>query len=191
MAAKKRGMSLEDKRAAILDIFHSSKEVYVLKVVRSSGACGSTELSACAGLAASVWLSLLMQDIEKIGAKRGVVQQSIKEVLQVGQSTERWKSKPERKRCSGRDEACMYGMHLTGEEGDNCIALLLLQGLVDDDLVHQEKIGVGNAMRKYSLAPSDAQLHVLSARPAVNPYLAAQLTRRPRHCVAGISNYFW
>ena len=30
--APKRGMSLEDKRNTILDIFHSTKEVYVLKV---------------------------------------------------------------------------------------------------------------------------------------------------------------
>lgn len=30
--APKRGMSLEDKRSTLLDIFHSTKEVYVLKV---------------------------------------------------------------------------------------------------------------------------------------------------------------
>ena len=29
---KKRGMSLEDKRAALLDIFHETKDVFVLKV---------------------------------------------------------------------------------------------------------------------------------------------------------------
>ena len=28
----KRGMSLEDKRTNVLDIFHSTKEVYTLKV---------------------------------------------------------------------------------------------------------------------------------------------------------------
>lgn len=52
MAGKKRGMSLEDKRATILNIFHESKSVFLLK------------------------------DIEKIASKRGVVLQSIKDVLQ-------------------------------------------------------------------------------------------------------------
>jgi len=52
MAGKKRGMSLEDKRANILEIFHESKSVFLLK------------------------------DIEKLGSKKGVVFQSIKDVLQ-------------------------------------------------------------------------------------------------------------
>ena len=32
LQSKKRGMSLEDKRTALLDIFHDTKEPYVLKV---------------------------------------------------------------------------------------------------------------------------------------------------------------
>jgi Fe2+ or Zn2+ uptake regulation protein len=69
MAGKKRGMSLEDKRMTILNIFHESKDVMQLK------------------------------EVEKLGSKRGVVLQAIKDVL---------------------------------------------QSLVDDDLVRQEKIGSSN-----------------------------------------------
>ena len=50
--APKRGMSLEDKRKTLLSIFHETKSAFLLK------------------------------DIEKLGAKRGVVLQSIKDVLQ-------------------------------------------------------------------------------------------------------------
>lgn len=78
MAAKKRGMSLEDKRQTLLGIFHETKDVFTLK------------------------------EIEKLGSKRGVVLQSIKEVL---------------------------------------------QGLVDDDLVHGEKIGISNYFWSF---PSEA-----------------------------------
>eukprot|EP00889_Picochlorum_renovo_P006095 jgi/Picre1/33125/NNA_008451.t1 len=69
MAPKKRGMSLEEKRTVIQSIFHDSKSVFVLK------------------------------DIEKMAVKKGVVAQSVKDVL---------------------------------------------QSLVDDDLVHQDKIGISN-----------------------------------------------
>eukprot|EP01024_Parvocaulis_polyphysoides_P026360 TRINITY_DN24045_c0_g1_i2.p2 TRINITY_DN24045_c0_g1~~TRINITY_DN24045_c0_g1_i2.p2 ORF type:complete len:208 (-),score=38.88 TRINITY_DN24045_c0_g1_i2:156-779(-) len=67
--SKKRGLSLEDKRHKLLEVFHDSADVFVLK------------------------------DVEKLGAKKGVIPQSIKEVL---------------------------------------------QSLVDDNLVHQEKIGASN-----------------------------------------------
>eukprot|EP01023_Acetabularia_acetabulum_P031660 TRINITY_DN29651_c0_g1_i2.p1 TRINITY_DN29651_c0_g1~~TRINITY_DN29651_c0_g1_i2.p1 ORF type:complete len:229 (-),score=35.91 TRINITY_DN29651_c0_g1_i2:365-988(-) len=67
--SKKRGLSLEDKRQKILEVFHQSADVFVLK------------------------------DVEKLGAKKGVIPQSIKDVL---------------------------------------------QSLVDDNLVHQEKIGSSN-----------------------------------------------
>ncbi|PSC75165.1 meiotic nuclear division 1-like protein [Micractinium conductrix] len=62
-------MSLEEKRQTLLGIFHETKEVFQLK------------------------------EVEKLASKRGVVLQSVKEVL---------------------------------------------QGLVDDDLVHSEKIGISN-----------------------------------------------
>ncbi|KFM24714.1 Meiotic nuclear division protein 1-like protein [Auxenochlorella protothecoides] len=71
-------MSAEDKRKTLLAIFHETKDVFVLK------------------------------DVEKIGAKRGVVLQSIKDVLQT---------------------------------------------LVDDDLVHMEKIGSSNYFWSF---PSEA-----------------------------------
>ncbi|PRW60566.1 meiotic nuclear division 1-like protein [Chlorella sorokiniana] len=62
-------MSAEEKRQTLLGIFHETKDVFTLK------------------------------DIEKLGSKRGVVQQTIKDVL---------------------------------------------QSLIDDDLVHQERIGASN-----------------------------------------------
>jgi hypothetical protein len=46
-------MSLDDKRAAMLEIFHESRDVFVLK------------------------------DIEKLSVKKGIIQQAVKEVLQV------------------------------------------------------------------------------------------------------------
>lgn len=67
--SKKKGMSLEDKRTAILEVFHETSDVFTLK------------------------------DIEKLGTKKGVVTQTIKDVL---------------------------------------------QSLVDDDLVRQDKIGISN-----------------------------------------------
>lgn len=109
MAGKKRGMSLEDKRATILDIFHSTKEVYLLK------------------------------DIEKLASKRGVVLQSVKEVL---------------------------------------------QSLVDDDLVRQEKIGVSNYFWSFpseAAVKLDNELNKLrdraAARQAEEDKLRAEVAR--------------
>ena len=109
MAGKKRGMSLEDKRTTILDIFHESKSVFLLK------------------------------DIEKIASKRGVVLQSIKDVL---------------------------------------------QSLVDDDLVHAEKIGVSNYFWSF---PSEAAVKLdgeinklktqLTARKTEETKLQAELAK--------------
>jgi len=109
MAGKKRGMSLEDKRATILNIFHETKSVFLLK------------------------------DIEKIASKRGVVLQSIKDVL---------------------------------------------QSLVDDDLVHAEKIGVSNYFWSF---PSEAAVKLdgevnklktqLAARKADETKLKADLAK--------------
>ncbi|KAK9865847.1 hypothetical protein WJX84_005307 [Apatococcus fuscideae] len=50
--SKKRGLSLEEKRQCILQVFHESRDVFTLK------------------------------DMEKLGMKKGVIQQSIKDVLQ-------------------------------------------------------------------------------------------------------------
>lgn len=67
--SKKRGLSLEEKRERLLEVFHDSCEVFVWK------------------------------EVEKLATKKGITPQSIKDVL---------------------------------------------QSLVDDDLVHQEKIGAAN-----------------------------------------------
>lgn len=60
--SKKKGVSAEEKRDRILDIFHETADVFVLK------------------------------DIEKLGAKKGVIQQTIKDVLQVGGFRGRWRA---------------------------------------------------------------------------------------------------
>lgn len=96
--AKRRGMSAEEKRQTLLGIFHETKDVFTLKVRRWGclPAVLSCELccrrSACRpSLRPTARSSSTLrthashlQDIEKLGSKRGVVQQSIKDVLQVG-----------------------------------------------------------------------------------------------------------
>ncbi|KAK9817573.1 hypothetical protein WJX74_010831 [Apatococcus lobatus] len=82
--SKKRGLSLEEKRQCILSVFHETRDVFSLK------------------------------DIEKLATKKGVISQSVKEVL---------------------------------------------QSLVDDDLVHQEKIGSSNFFWSF---PSEAAVKIES-----------------------------
>jgi hypothetical protein len=79
--SKKRGLSLEDKRDRVLEVFHGSADVLVLK------------------------------DVERAAAARGVVLQSVKEVL---------------------------------------------QSLVDDDLVRQERIGAANYFWSFPAEASTA-----------------------------------
>lgn len=76
--SKRKGLSLDEKREKVLEVFHETSDVFVFK------------------------------DVEKLAAKKGVVLQTIKEVL---------------------------------------------QSLVDDDLVHQEKIGSSNYFWSF---PSEA-----------------------------------
>ncbi|KAL3163083.1 Meiotic nuclear division protein 1 [Trebouxia sp. C0010 RCD-2024] len=83
--SKKRGLSLEEKRDKVLEIFHETKDVFQLK------------------------------DIEKLATKKGVISQSVKEVL---------------------------------------------QSLVDDDMVHQEKIGISNFFWAF---PGEAALQLEAA----------------------------
>jgi len=81
----KRGLSLEDKRAKVLEVFHETKSVFQLK------------------------------EVEKLAGKKGVTFQSIKDVV---------------------------------------------QSLVDDDLVHQEKIGQTNYLWSF---PSEASVKIENA----------------------------
>ncbi|CAL8467589.1 g7127 [Coccomyxa elongata] len=76
--SKKRGLSIDEKKLKVLEIFHESKDVFVLK------------------------------DLEKAAPKKGVIAQSVKEVV---------------------------------------------QALVDDDLVHQDRIGASNFFWSF---PSEA-----------------------------------
>ena len=102
-----------------------------------------------------------MQDVEKLGSKKGVVSQSIKEVLQVchdGSSflllsrqiqkfRSPWfsnpKSRPGRKSDIAR--CCFPTEHANAKGDENPhTASAIAQSLVDDDLVHQERIGASN-----------------------------------------------
>uniref|UniRef100_A0A061RK68 Meiotic nuclear division protein 1 homolog n=1 Tax=Tetraselmis sp. GSL018 TaxID=582737 RepID=A0A061RK68_9CHLO len=92
MSGKKRGLSFDDKRARILEVFHESSDVFVLK------------------------------EVEKLSVKKGVTIQSVKEVL---------------------------------------------QSLVDDDYVNQEKIGTTNFLWSFPSEKSvklEKQLKEASAR---------------------------
>mmetsp|Transcript_594 Transcript_594/g.1351 ORF Transcript_594/g.1351 Transcript_594/m.1351 type:complete len:207 (-) Transcript_594:457-1077(-) len=80
--SKRKGLSLEDKRDKMLEIFHETSDVFVLK------------------------------DIEKLSVKKGIVLQSVKDVL---------------------------------------------QSLVDDDLVKQEKIGASNYFWSF---PAEASVKI-------------------------------
>jgi hypothetical protein len=83
-------MSLEEKRATLLDIFHESKEVFLLKVRARSHRPPATRPRPAAARRAlnhpprrlSPTPSSHPQEVEKLGAKRGVVLQAIKDVLQ-------------------------------------------------------------------------------------------------------------
>lgn len=89
-------MSLEDKRQTLLGIFHETKDVFVLKVRCSGAAAADRQRQLRSRLVAELLAHLLrlgskpaahcvaLQEVEKLGSKRGVVLQSIKEVLQVG-----------------------------------------------------------------------------------------------------------
>ena len=76
--SKKRGLSIDEKKQKVLEIFHESKDVFVLKVCSDSSA-----VIACAPQLLShqsdTWS---LQDIEKLAPKKGVVLQSVKEVVQ-------------------------------------------------------------------------------------------------------------
>lgn len=77
--SKKRGLSLEEKREKVLEIFHETKDVFQLKVEPKWYLCW---LWSQAGLWASLQI-VDVQDIEKLAPKKGVISQSVKEVLQV------------------------------------------------------------------------------------------------------------
>ncbi|GBF93477.1 hypothetical protein Rsub_06610 [Raphidocelis subcapitata] len=98
--SKKRGLSLEEKRDKVLEVFLESADVFLLK------------------------------DVEKIASRRGVVLQSVKEVL---------------------------------------------QSLVDDDLVHCEKIGISNFFWSF---PAEASTKISSDIQRTKEQLAAAQARR-------------
>lgn len=90
--APKRGMSAEDKRKTLLAIFHEFKDVFVLKVpflemtiFRYAWPVRRWSQGVMRCFRFPHWAPRFSpQDIEKLGSKRGVVLQSIKDVLQVG-----------------------------------------------------------------------------------------------------------
>ncbi|BDA42760.1 Meiotic nuclear division protein 1 homolog [Coccomyxa sp. Obi] len=94
--SKKRGLSIDEKKLKVLEIFHESKDVFVLK------------------------------DLEKLAPKRGVIAQSVKEVV---------------------------------------------QALVDDDLVHQDRIGASNFFWSF---PSEAAVKLKNDVQQKTQQLASQ-----------------
>lgn len=94
-AAKKKGMSLEEKRNTMLGILHENGgDVFVLKArAAKQESLGRRLCGGCCPAAACrrtlgdrptpCCASLRLQELEKTGAKRGVVMQTVKDVLQV------------------------------------------------------------------------------------------------------------
>eukprot|EP00887_Chlorella_sp_A99_P003227 scaffold9.g3227.t1 len=113
--APKRGMSLEDKRQTVLQVFHETKARHRARAIPAT----RTDV-------------FLLKDIEKLASKRGVVTQSVKEVV---------------------------------------------QSLVDDDLVKQEKIGVSNYFWSF---PSDHAVKLSSERTRLEGKLQALKDERQK-----------
>jgi hypothetical protein len=114
--SKRKGMSLEEKRDKLLEVFTDSADVFVLKVGFSTSdqlkaqlcdillSLSSVSASMRPAEASSVVLHAtahaacctdcclvgLLQDVEKLGARKGIVLQSIKEVLQVSYDAASW-----------------------------------------------------------------------------------------------------
>lgn len=132
--SKKRGLSLEEKKAAVLSIFHETKDVFTLKVLpRAVTALGwsseqdagmfpgstqdavhlvTSSLTRPACTPCRLSFATTAQDVEKLAPKKGVIVQSVKEVL---------------------------------------------QALVDDSVLHQDKIGISNFFWSF---PSEAAVKV-------------------------------
>jgi hypothetical protein len=174
-ASKKRGLSLDDKRAKLLEasarrgtgtaqvfsplhacmlcaqslpppssqVFHESRDVYVLK------------------------------DIEKLGVKKGIVLQSIKEVLQAS-GGEKVLPKP---RVSAMHACAMartspllaFFPRTSPSSSFPSLHSPLTQSLVDDDMAKMEKIGSANY---YWSFPSEASVKVEMALRAAQESLA-------------------
>lgn len=113
--------------------------------------------------------ALVLQDIEKLGTKEGIVTQSIPEVLQVNQQHENLYVLPRTTISTGLQRQCIHMGHavklacerllnlkLAGLSTSNLISpassfdrctilqMLPVQSLCDDDMVHKEKIGASN-----------------------------------------------
>ena len=133
--SKKRGLSLEEKKAAILEIFHESRDVFQLKArgQRWRRRRRATPASTFGRAQAARTLAPPPQDIEKLGPKRGVIPQSIKEVVQARVRV-RGRSNPHAPRSLAAPPAAHAPPpHTTAT-----------QALVDDDLLHSERIGISN-----------------------------------------------
>lgn len=193
-------MSAEEKRQTLLGIFHETKDVFTLKVGGARVCSPAAQLGLRGAVAFALRrsrsrpclppatgmrlcaLSPRMQDIEKLGSKRGVVQQTIKDVLQVGAALGAPRAgllNAPRQRLPQLgvpsqqrpgifvafiiDSAVVHQAHVGAAQGAGTVSATLLplpshpahlpplspalatwQSLVDDDLVHQERIGASN-----------------------------------------------
>jgi Mnd1 HTH domain len=134
MQPPKRGLSLEEKRSKLLEVFHESKDVFVLKV-----RCMHARLPTPHRCMIDAQLIALPADV-----------------------TSDWKHTGYRE--ARRQERHCIAEHQGGAAGTNPLQQLIFQmsyivksgcansthsigspqSLVDDDLVHQEKIGSSN-----------------------------------------------
>ena len=80
LQSKKRGLSIDEKKQKVLEIFHESKDVFVLKVCTLQAT--NVHPFECTCRASWPEYEVHLQDIEKLAPKRGVTLQSVKEVVQ-------------------------------------------------------------------------------------------------------------
>ena len=130
MQPPKRGLSLEEKRSKLLEVFHESKDVFVLKV-RCMHAC--MQVPPCLHVSAQhLALPAATSDWMHTGHRKAWRQERHRIAEHQGGAAGT-------QRCS----PFKYHRHLQSAMlAETCIALS--QSLVDDDLVHQEKIGSSN-----------------------------------------------
>lgn len=193
LQSKKRGLSLEEKRDKVLEVFHASGDVFVLKVSHAV-CCLVPRLAAAA--AAGMMIPMLLSRALLKGADSTV--------------------KPSSNTTTAAPAAVSTGATLLPIHRQDVEKLAskkgvvlqsikeVLQSLVDDDLVHAEKIGASNYFWcEHLLSCSACPVHVMNSHigtPALphhthapsssHPctFLITPMTRPPcAHCCAALA----
>nr|GEV95252.1 meiotic nuclear division protein 1 homolog isoform X1 [Tanacetum cinerariifolium] len=74
LVSKKRGLSLEEKREKMLQIFYDSQDFYLTTWKGFAG--------ILSGFIISVRCKNLLKEHEKLGPRKGVISQSVKDIVQ-------------------------------------------------------------------------------------------------------------